>query len=55
MATFKVLADCNDKKTNKSYKQNEEVEATVKEINDFEKRLEKAGHGTPFFERLDNK
>lgn len=55
MAKFKVLADCKDKKTDRSYKQNEEVDATVKEINDFEKRLEKAGHETPFFERLDNK
>ena len=55
MAKFKVLSDCKDKRTDRLYKQNEEVEATVKEINDFEKRLEKAGHETPFFERLYNK
>ncbi|WP_181897864.1 hypothetical protein [Staphylococcus felis] len=53
MAEFRVIKDCRDKKTNKFYEKDKEITATVKEINDFEKRLEKAGHQLPFFKRLD--
>ncbi|HEC2149868.1 TPA: hypothetical protein R1946_001377 [Staphylococcus delphini] len=53
MAAFKVLKDCKDKKANHLYKKDETVEATVKDINDFERRLKKAGYELPFFERLD--
>lgn len=55
MATFKVLKDCHNKKNDKNFKKNEKIEATIKEINEFETRLEKAGFETPFFERTDNK
>ncbi|UXS21174.1 hypothetical protein [Staphylococcus delphini] len=53
MASFKVIKSCRDKKTNKHYEKDQKITATLKEVNDFEKRLEKAGYELPFFKRLD--
>lgn len=52
MAKFKALLDCRDEKNNKSYEQAKTYNVTVKEIEDFEKRLEKKGYELPFFERI---
>ncbi|EII2116480.1 hypothetical protein [Staphylococcus pseudintermedius] len=54
MATFEVLKDCRDKKAKHLYRKDEKIEATVKAINDFERRLKKAGYELPFFKRIDN-
>ncbi|EJO7119106.1 hypothetical protein NRV34_002371 [Staphylococcus pseudintermedius] len=41
MATFEVLKDCRDKKAKHLYRKDEKIEATVKAINEFERRLKK--------------
>lgn len=53
MAKFKVLKSNKDKKTQELFKQGETVEKTVKYIKEHEKKLQEAGYGLPFFERLD--
>lgn len=53
MAKFEVVKACRDKKSKTLYEKGQEITSTVKEINDFEKRLEKAGYELPFFKRVD--
>ena len=55
MAQFKVLKDCNNKKDGAEFKANTTVDKSIKYINDFESRLDKAGFDLPFFERLEEK
>ena len=53
MAEYEVLKDCHNKKTDVVYQTGQKLDSTVKEINEFEKRLEKARYDLPFFKRLD--
>ena len=53
MAKYKVLKTFTDKETREVYKEDQEIEMTVKRANEAIQNLKK--HGGEFLERIDNK
>lgn len=52
MAKYKVLKTFTDKETREVYKENQEIEMTVKRANEAIQNLKK--YGGEFLERIDN-
>ncbi|MCJ1668541.1 hypothetical protein MT339_09040 [Staphylococcus sp. NRL 19/737] len=55
MAKYEVLESCRDLETGTDYTKNDIVDKPVKDIEDFEKRLDEAGYKETFFKRLEEK